>query len=65
MAQRELRSIGWDYSVKREKVLGRIKSFYTLTRWEPWPNGPVRRAIDEAEKKAKQAKLAAAAKVTA
>jgi len=62
---RELRSIGWDYSVKREKIFGRIKSFYTLTRWEPWPNGPVRRAIDEAEKKAKQAKLAGAAKVTA
>jgi len=55
---RELRSIGWNYTVKRETVFGRVKTFYTLSQWAPWPDGPVRKAIDKAEKQAKQAKQA-------
>jgi hypothetical protein len=39
---RELRSpvIGWDYSYRKFRESGRVKTDYTLTKFEPWPEDP-------------------------
>jgi 5-methylcytosine-specific restriction endonuclease McrA/predicted transcriptional regulator len=39
---RELRDLGWDYSVRRAKENGRIVTYYTLTADGGWPDGPIR-----------------------
>lgn len=45
---RELRDIGWDYSVTKRRENGRVVSYYALTRDGGWPVGPIRAAIDSA-----------------
>lgn len=52
---RELRELGWQYKVRKEKdELGRVRSYYRLTKWEPWPDGSIAAEIKkrEAAKKA-------------
>ncbi|WP_267899066.1 HNH endonuclease [Streptomyces corynorhini] len=48
---RELRKIGWEYENRVERGSGTQAaiSTYRLIRWEPWPNGPIRAAINGAE----------------
>jgi 5-methylcytosine-specific restriction endonuclease McrA len=42
---RELRDLGWNYEIKTGQDDGRVRSFYRLTRWKPWPTGNIRAAI--------------------
>lgn len=42
---RELRDLGWDYTVTKRRENGRVVSFYTLTTDGGWPAGPIRAAI--------------------
>lgn len=52
---RELRVLGWDYDVRKQKdENGRMRSYYRLTNWEPWPEGSVRAEISRREKARKQ-----------
>lgn len=47
---RELRVLGWDYSTRRERdARGRVRVFYTLTAWKPWPPGSIRAEIRRRE----------------
>ncbi len=43
---RELRDIGWDYTVTKRRESGRVVSFYALETDGGWPDGPIRAAID-------------------
>ncbi len=47
---RELRELNWDYKTHKRKEDGRIRSYYELTRWTPWPPGSVAARIKEIEK---------------
>lgn len=40
---RELRILGWTYETKRRKDprTSRIRVWYRVTRWEPWPRGSI------------------------
>lgn len=52
---RELRVLGWDYDVRKEKdENGRVRSYYRLTKSEPWPDGSVRAEISRREKARKK-----------
>ena len=52
---RELREIGWDYEVRRQKdANGRTRTYYRLKTQQPWPPGSIRTAIRE-QGRAKQA----------
>jgi 5-methylcytosine-specific restriction endonuclease McrA len=42
---RELRDLGWDYTVTKRKESGRVTSYYTLTRDGGWPKGSIRDAL--------------------
>jgi hypothetical protein len=46
---RELRELEWQYSVKRRKENGRIRTFYKLIKFEPWPEGKVAAEIKKRE----------------
>jgi 5-methylcytosine-specific restriction endonuclease McrA len=47
---RELREIGWDYSVRRERdERGRVRSFYRLTKSADWPSGNIAAVIKQRE----------------
>lgn len=50
---RELRLIGWDYTFRKKKTDGRVRTYYTLTKTADWPEGNVKRAISDAEKRRK------------
>jgi hypothetical protein len=45
---RELREIGWDYNYKRQQEGDRVRVYFRLARWAPWPDDPAK-AIREAE----------------
>ncbi len=51
---RELRELGWEYTFEKRKEDGRVKTYYVLKRWKPWPEGSIVNAIrkHEREKKA-------------
>jgi HNH endonuclease len=34
---RELRDLGWDYEIRKQRESGRVRSYYRLTRSAPWP----------------------------
>lgn len=48
---RELRTLGWTITTSRRKEDGRSVSYYALGRWEPWPEGNIRREITRRERK--------------
>jgi hypothetical protein len=37
---RELRYLGWKVRVIKKKVNGKIRAFYQLDEWKPWPDNP-------------------------
>lgn len=39
---RELRYLGWEIDVLRKKMQGRVKTWYTLKKFAPWPEHPTR-----------------------
>jgi hypothetical protein len=43
---RELRDLGWDYETRKSREEGRVRSYYRLTRWAPWPPGKLRAAVE-------------------
>ena len=45
---RELRELGWRYRVIKKKEGSRVRTYYQLVHWEPWPSDPAA-AIREAE----------------
>lgn len=48
---RELRVLGWDYTTRREKdARGRIRVYYRLTAWKPWPSMAIRAEISRRER---------------
>jgi 5-methylcytosine-specific restriction endonuclease McrA len=48
---RELRVLGWNYSTRRKKdARGRVRVFYRLVTWKPWPEGPIRSEISRLER---------------
>jgi 5-methylcytosine-specific restriction endonuclease McrA len=53
---RELRELGWDYSVSKKREGNKVKSAFTLVHFEPWPEGSVRAAIRQRELQKKQTK---------
>jgi 5-methylcytosine-specific restriction endonuclease McrA len=50
---RELRTLGWNISVSRSKIEGRIVASYALEHAEPWPEGKIAAEIKRREKLAK------------
>ena len=42
---RELRDLGWDYTFAKRSEGGRVRTYYQLTRWQPWPDGGPAAAI--------------------
>jgi 5-methylcytosine-specific restriction endonuclease McrA len=52
---RELRLIGWEYSVERRRESGRVQTYYRLTRKAPWPRGSIRSAVARAERRRRAA----------
>lgn len=53
---RELRELGWKYSFSKKKINGRVKTFFILEHYEPWPEGSVGTAIKRQERAKKQVK---------
>ena len=54
---RELREIGWDYEVRKQKdESGRVRSYYRLTKSAPWPQGSISAAIRATERAKKAAR---------
>jgi 5-methylcytosine-specific restriction endonuclease McrA len=51
---RELRELGWEYSFTKKKEGNRVRTFYTLEHFEPWPEGSIRAAIKQRELRKKQ-----------
>lgn len=51
---RELRVLGWKFSIRRETLNNRVRSFYSLASFEPWPEGNVGVEIRRREKEKKQ-----------
>ncbi len=37
---RDLRYLGWTIKVSKKKIAGKVKSFYGVERWAPWPPDP-------------------------
>ncbi|MDO8617085.1 MAG: HNH endonuclease [Dehalococcoidia bacterium] len=50
---RELREIGWRYRVEKRRESGRVRTFFVLEHWEPWPANPAA-AIREGERAKKR-----------
>jgi 5-methylcytosine-specific restriction endonuclease McrA len=46
---RELRELGWDYTFEKRKESNRVRTYYTLTKSQPWPTGSVRAEIRKRE----------------
>lgn len=53
---RELRELGWEYKTYKRKEHGRIRSYYELTQWAPWPPEPVAPLIKRIESRKKLAR---------
>ena len=51
---RELRELGWEYSFTKKKEDGRVRSYFILEHYEPWPDGSIRAAIRQQELRKKQ-----------
>ncbi|NOS67763.1 MAG: HNH endonuclease [Candidatus Peribacteraceae bacterium] len=47
---RELRVLGWDYSFKKKKEGRRVRSFFKLIKYEPWPEGSIAAEIRKCER---------------
>ena len=47
---RELRVLGWEIETRRRKEDGRVRVYYRLLRFEPWPRGAVRAEIRRRER---------------
>lgn len=52
---RELRDIGWDYEIRKQREEGRVRSYYRLTRYSTWPSGNIRSAIERGNAKRRSA----------
>ncbi|WP_054012199.1 HNH endonuclease [Arthrobacter sp. ERGS1:01] len=52
---RELRELGWDFKIRKKKEYGRMRSYYELTKWTPWPAEPIAALIKQIEKDKKLA----------
>jgi HNH endonuclease len=50
---RELRELGWEYTFEKRKEGGRVKTYYILQHWEPWPEGNIVAAIRKHEQEKK------------
>jgi 5-methylcytosine-specific restriction endonuclease McrA len=50
---RELRELGWEYSFEKRKEDSRVKTYYVLEHWEPWPEGSIINAIRKHEQEKK------------
>jgi len=46
---RELRELGWQYSFEKKKEDGRVRTYYVLQHFEPWPEGSIRAEIRKRE----------------
>lgn len=53
---RELRELGWQYSFTKKKEGNRVRSYFILEHYEPWPEGSLRAAIKQRELLKKQAR---------
>jgi len=51
---RELRELGWQYSFTKKREGDRVRSYYILEHYEPWPEGGIRAAIKAQELRKKQ-----------
>jgi 5-methylcytosine-specific restriction endonuclease McrA len=51
---RELRELGWEYSFTKKREDNRVKSYFVLEHYEPWPEGSIRAAIKAQELRKKQ-----------
>lgn len=47
---RELRTLGWKIEVQRKRGGGRVRTFYRVSHWEPWPKGSIRAEIARRER---------------
>jgi 5-methylcytosine-specific restriction endonuclease McrA len=48
---RELRVLGWEYTTRREKdPQGRVRVYYRLTKWAPWPGSSIRAEVSRRER---------------
>lgn len=52
---RELRELGWEYSFTKKKEGDRVRSYYLLEHFEPWPEGNIRAEIRKQELRKKSA----------
>lgn len=52
---RELRVLGWDYTISKRKENGRMMSYYRLTAFEDWPDGNIAAEIKRRENAKKSA----------
>jgi 5-methylcytosine-specific restriction endonuclease McrA len=58
---RELKELGWNYRARRERDSnGRVRVYYRLTKWEPWPPGNIRAEITRRENDKKKRRRRAA-----
>lgn len=46
---RELRILGWDYEYRRRREGGRVRTYYRMTKWRPWPKRAIRSEIARRE----------------
>lgn len=46
---RELRELGWQYSYKKRKEKGRVRTYFYLEHHEPWPEGNIKAEIRRRE----------------
>lgn len=51
---RELRELGWQYSYTKKRDGDRVRSFFILEHYEPWPEGNIAAAIRQHELQKKQ-----------
>lgn len=51
---RELRELGWQYSFSKKREGDRVKTYFILEHYEPWPDGSIRAAIKQQELRKKQ-----------
>jgi 5-methylcytosine-specific restriction endonuclease McrA len=47
---RELRVLGWEIGTSRKREEGRVRSYYTLVKSQPWPQGSIREEIRRLER---------------
>ncbi len=50
---RELRELGWEYSFEKRREGDRVKTYYKLDRFEPWPEGSISAEIRRRESEGK------------